>query len=122
MLTDNADANEDDDHQYMMFSATFSPEIREVADDYLAPDKMVIRIGRVGATHANIHQDIFLIDPPKRKVALYDLLMSRNPMRTVVFTNTTFMAEEVDDFLYSQRLPVTLLHSGLTQREREDAL
>lgn len=116
------DANDDDDHQYMMFSATFPEEVREVAGDLLAPDRIMVHVGRIGASHKNIQQIIVFTDAAMKKAALYDLLLSRPPGRTVVFCNSKGCADEVDDFLFRQSMPVTLIHSGLTQREREDAM
>jgi hypothetical protein len=50
------DTNEDADHHYLLFSATFKPELRKVAKKYLANDHIRIRIGRAGSTHMNVKQ------------------------------------------------------------------
>ena len=50
------DTNEDADHHYLLFSATFKPELRKVAKKYLANDHIRIRIGRAGSTHVNVKQ------------------------------------------------------------------
>lgn len=52
------DSNEDADHCYMMFSATFNKECRQLARKYLATDHVRIRIGRAGSTHVNIQQQV----------------------------------------------------------------
>lgn len=121
ILTGN-DANDDEDHQFMMFSATFPDEVREVADKFLAADRMVVHIGRIGATHKNVKQDIVWTDRGVKRQALYDLLTLRPPSRTIVFCNSKHCAEEVDDFLFNKQLPVTLIHGDLSQKEREDAM
>lgn len=54
--------------------------------------------------------------------ALYDLLISMPPSRTLVFVNRREDADLVDDYLYNLSLPSTSIHSQRTQREREDAL
>ena len=54
--------------------------------------------------------------------ALFDLIFSDGPQRTLVFTNSKVKCDMVDDFLYNKGLPVTSIHSDRTQREREDAL
>ena len=51
-----ADANADDDHVYMMFSATFPKEARAVAREYMSKDHIRIRVGRAGSSHMNIVQ------------------------------------------------------------------
>jgi ATP-dependent RNA helicase DDX3X len=57
-----------------------------------------------------------------KKQALYDLLMTMPPSRTLVFVNNKRQADFLDDFLYNMGLPSTSIHSDRTQREREDAL
>lgn len=52
------DSNEDADHRYMMFSATFNKSCRELARKYLAIDHVRIRVGRAGSTHQNITQRV----------------------------------------------------------------
>lgn len=53
-----ADANADDDHVYMMFSATFPKEARAVAREYMSKDHIRIRVGRAGSSHMNIVQRV----------------------------------------------------------------
>lgn len=53
-----ADANSDDDHVYMMFSATFPKEARAVAKEYMSKDHIRIRVGRAGSSHMNIVQKV----------------------------------------------------------------
>lgn len=60
-VTDSiTDTNEDADHHYLLFSATFKPELRKVAKKYLANDHIRIRIGRAGSTHMNVKQIVGL--------------------------------------------------------------
>lgn len=53
---DQSDTNEDADHRYMMFSATFNKACRQLARKYLAADHVRIRIGRPGSCHINVDQ------------------------------------------------------------------
>jgi ATP-dependent RNA helicase DDX3X len=43
-------------------------------------------------------------------------------VRTLVFVNSKEQVDFVDDFLYNSGIPSTSIHSGRTQREREDAM
>ncbi|KAI7670431.1 DEAD/DEAH box RNA helicase, partial [Hortaea werneckii] len=45
------DTNEDADHVYLMFSATFPKQAREMARRYMADDYTCVRLGRSGAAH-----------------------------------------------------------------------
>ena len=52
------DTNEDADHHYLMFSATFNKDLRALARNYLATDFIRVRIGRAGSTHTNVTQQV----------------------------------------------------------------
>ncbi|KAL4906806.1 hypothetical protein BDW74DRAFT_166944 [Aspergillus multicolor] len=116
------DVNEDADHRYMMFSATFNKGCRELARNFLADDHVRVRIGRPGSTHINVNQKIYWTDPAQKRKALYDLLLAMPPSRTLVFVNSKATADQIDDYLFNLGLPSTSFHSDRTQREREDAL
>jgi len=105
-----------------MFSATFPKEARRLAKQYMADDFFRIKVGRVGSTHQNIKQQVIWAEENVKNQALFDLLFSEGPQRTLVFTNSKAKCDMVDDFLYNKGMPVTSIHSDRTQREREDAL
>ena len=133
-----SDANADDDHVYMMFSATFPKEARAIAKEYMSKDHIRIRVGRAGSSHINIIQkvkvsspflaikswqfQVVFVDEPKKRDCLFDLLLSMPPARTIIFVNNKKAADFIDDFLYNRGLPSTSIHSDRTQREREDAM
>lgn len=52
------DNNEDANHRYLMFSATFNKDMRKIAKDHLNMDYVRIRVGRAGSTHLNVHQRV----------------------------------------------------------------
>jgi ATP-dependent RNA helicase DDX3X len=115
-------SNQSADQNIFMFSATFSEAAQELAKRFLSTEHIQIRVGRVGSTHKNITQQIIWVDDDKKKDALYDLLYSVPPARTLVFVNSKRTCEYVDDYLYHRGIPVTSIHADRTQREREDAL
>ena len=43
-------------------------------------------------------------------------------MRTIIFVNSRIEADNLDDFLYNLKLPVTSIHGDRTQQEREAAM
>ena len=61
-------------------------------------------------------------DGDKKMKALYDLLLSMPPSRTLIFVKFKKTADFVDDYLFNLGLPSTSIHSDRTQSEREDAL
>ena len=121
-LMSGGDVNEDEDHTYMMFSATFPKELRKIARKFLADDHVRVRVGRAGSAHMNVRQDVVFAEESQKRQALYDLLISMPPSRTLIFVNNKKAADHLDDFLFNSSLPSTSIHSDRTQREREDAL
>ncbi|RMZ75558.1 hypothetical protein DV737_g5239, partial [Chaetothyriales sp. CBS 132003] len=121
-LISGGDANEDADRHYLLFSATFDKNMRKLAKKYLSNDHVRIRVGRAGSTHMNIKQNVMWVESNLKQQALYDLLISMPPSRTLVFVKSKKTADFVDDFLFNMGLPSTSIHSDRTQREREDAL
>ncbi|CAK1359666.1 ATP-dependent RNA helicase DED1 [Cercospora beticola] len=116
------DANEDADHVYMMFSATFPKGARRVAREYMAEDHMRIKVGRAGQAHKNIKQEIIEVDHTNKRQAVYDLLFASEPCRTLIFCNSKNTVDLIDDFLYNKGLPTTSIHSDRNMKEREDAI
>lgn len=116
------DTNEDADHIYMLFSATFPKGARELARSYMAQDYLRIRVGRPGQSHKNIRQNVVYVDQDNKREALYDLLFASEPARTLIFCNSKPAVDLLDDFLYNRGLPTTSIHGDRNQREREDAM
>ena len=57
-IMSGGDTNEDGDHRYLLFSATFDKNMRKLAKKYLANDHVRIRIGRAGSSHMNVTQQV----------------------------------------------------------------
>lgn len=57
-IMSGGDTNEDADHRYMMFSATFNKACRQLARKFLAEDHVRVRIGRPGSAHINVDQNV----------------------------------------------------------------
>lgn len=132
------DANTDGDHRYLLFSATFPKQLKKLAAKFLDNDHVHISIGRTGSVHVNVKQQVCIsfshwhnftntlqiiwAENNTKNQALYDLLISMPPSRTLVFVRSKKSADLVDDFLFNMGLPSTSIHSDRTQIEREDAL
>lgn len=81
--------NEDADHRYMMFSATFNRECRRLARKFLAEDHVRIRIGRPGSTHINVDQTVSKLkaqSEPEAILKMYRSSMPRITLKSNAFT------------------------------------
>lgn len=108
--------------KYMLFSATFPKSARDLARTHLAESHVRLRVGRAGSSHENIKQEVIYVEPPMKRQALYDLILSLDPCRVIIFVNHKRTADELDDFLFNKDLPCTSMHSDRTQKEREAAM
>ena len=105
-------ATQDVQHQYLLFSATFDKRLRNLAKEYLQSDYVRIRVGRTGSTVSHIVQKVSTFNPPLsllltlpqiiwvdghlKQEALYDLIISATPARTLIFCKTRKMVDIID--------------------------
>ncbi|KAF2860535.1 DEAD-domain-containing protein, partial [Piedraia hortae CBS 480.64] len=123
MVMSGGDRQKHDDHQFLMFSATFPGPTRRLARKHLSPNYVRIKVGRVGSTHINIQQKVMYVDGREKQSVLQDMLLqSDKPCLTLIFCNSKAMVDTLDQLLWEQGLPTTSIHGGRGQREREDAL
>ncbi|KAI8342534.1 P-loop containing nucleoside triphosphate hydrolase protein [Chlamydoabsidia padenii] len=108
--------------QTLMYSATFPKEIRLLARDFLRPDYLFLRVGRVGGTTTDITQKVLWIEEQDKRDELNKILLSQPPCRTLIFVDTKRAADSLDQFLYENQFPSTSIHGDRSQMEREDAI
>lgn len=117
------------ERQTLMFSATFPKAIQELASVFLS-NYIFLAVGRVGSTSENITQTILWVNEHDKRSYLLDLLTSIKEANaepegdhlTLIFVETKKGADELEDFLYRYKHPVTSIHGDRTQKEREEAL
>ncbi|PNY26698.1 ATP-dependent RNA helicase ded1 [Tolypocladium capitatum] len=108
--------------KYGLFSATFPKVARDLAKDHLSASHVRFRVGRAGSTTENIRQIIIQAERDEKRQVLVRLLEDMHGVRTIIFANSRQAVDDLDDFLYNLKLPVTSMHSDRTQQEREAAL
>jgi ATP-dependent RNA helicase DDX3X len=77
----------------LMYSATFPREIRALARDFLKPNYLFLKVGRVGGTTTAITQKIMWVDEHEKRDKLKEILMSQPPCRTLIFVDTKRAAD-----------------------------
>ncbi|CZS80266.1 unnamed protein product [Fusarium graminearum] len=108
--------------KFSLFSATFPKAARDLAKNYLAASHVRFRVGRAGSTTANIRQIVLQAEGHEKRELLVGLLEEMHGIRTIIFVNSRQSADNLDDFLFNMKLPVTSMHSDRTQQEREAAM
>ncbi|KAI8081726.1 ATP-dependent RNA helicase DED1 [Halteromyces radiatus] len=110
------------DRQTLLYSATFPKEIQLLARDFLRPDYLFLRVGRVGGTTTDITQKVMWVEEQEKREKLKTILLSQPPCRTLIFVDTKRSADSLDNFLYQNQFPSTSIHGDRSQMEREDAI
>jgi ATP-dependent RNA helicase RhlE len=107
--------------QNLLFSATFSDEIRKLADELLNRPIMIAVAPRNTAAETVTHKAYAVADVDKRR-ALAHLVKTRDLRQVLVFCRTRLGANRLARGLERDGIDATAIHSNRTQAEREKAL
>ncbi|MEY2617907.1 MAG: putative ATP-dependent helicase [Pseudomonadota bacterium] len=105
----------------LLFSATFSPEIKRLANSYLK-DPITIEVARPNETASTVEQHFYsVVDDDKRR-ALVQLVRQRQIKQAFVFVNSKLGCARLARSLERDGLKTTALHGDKSQDERLKAL
>jgi len=107
--------------QSLLFSATFSNEIRDLANGLLKSPKS-IQVTPPNTTVERIAQLIYPVGRERKKDVLAHLIAGGDWSQVLVFTRTKFGANKVADFLNAQGIKAMALHGNKSQSARTQAL
>src|SRR6188508_373464 len=107
--------------QTLLFSATFSPEIRRLAQSYLQ-DPVTIEVARPNATATNVEQHFFSVADDDKRRAVLKLLKERSITQALVFVNSKLGCARLARSFERDGLRTTALHGDKSQDERLKAL
>ncbi len=107
--------------QSLLFSATFSDEIRELAAGLLK-DPQSVQVTPRNTTVQRITQVIHPVGRGKKKALLAHIINEHNWSQVLVFTRTKFGANNVAEFLEKNGITAMALHGNKSQAARTQAL
>ncbi len=107
--------------QSLLFSATFSDEIKTLADRLLNAPK-VIEVARRNATAETIAQKVHPVDREQKKELLTHLIKSQNWHQVLVFTRMKHGANRLVEYLQKQDISSMAIHGNKSQSARTRAL
>lgn len=107
--------------QNLLFSATFSDEIKQLADNLLnQPD--LIEVARRNTSNALIEQSVHMV-PQAHKREMVSYLIKQNDWKQVlIFTRTKHGANRLADKLVKDGIPAMAIHGNKSQNARTAAL
>ncbi len=106
--------------QNLMFSATFSNDIKRLADDFLT-NPTLIEVARSNATNDNVEQKILKVSADDKHAVLAEILRSENA-QAIVFTKTKLTASRLARLLQRDGIAADAIHGDKSQQERIQAL
>jgi len=107
--------------QNLLFSATFSDEIKELADGLLNAPAM-IEVARRNSTVDVIEQKIHPVDRNRKHQLLAHLVKSRQWKQVLVFTRTKHGANKLVEQLGKEDIGALAIHGNKSQSARTRAL
>ena len=107
--------------QSLLFSATFSDEIRELADTLLK-NPLSIQVTPRNTTVQRITQLIHPVGRGKKKALLAHIIQQHNWSQVLVFTRTKFGANNVAEYLCKNGIQALAMHGNKSQAARTQAL
>ncbi|OGB03789.1 MAG: RNA helicase [Burkholderiales bacterium RIFCSPHIGHO2_12_FULL_61_11] len=107
--------------QTLLFSATFSDEIRELTNGLLR-NPVSIQVTPRNTTVQSITQTIHPVGRSKKKALLTHIINEQNWSQVLVFTRTKFGANNVAEHLSKNGIQAMALHGNKSQTARTQAL
>jgi len=107
--------------QNLLFSATFSAEIKALANTLLKSPAL-IEVARSNSTHEAITQKIHPVDKNKKQALLAHLIKANNWQQVLVFTRTKHGANKLVTQLEKDGITCMAIHGNKSQSARTKAL
>ena len=107
--------------QNLLFSATFSDEIKKLADGILKAPKL-IEVTRLNTPAELVSQVVYPVDNKRKRELLSHLISSKNRKQVLVFTRTKHGANRLSMQLIQDGITAAAIHGNKSQSARTKAL
>jgi len=107
--------------QTLLFSATFSPEIRRLAQSYLQ-EPVTVEVARPNATASTVEQRFYAVADEDKRAAVRQLLRQRELSQAIIFVNSKLGAARLARAFERDGLRTAALHGDKSQDERLKSL
>jgi len=107
--------------QTLLFSATFSPEIKKMAADFLN-NPQTIEVARQNSTNESVKQELHPVEPFRKKGLLAHLIRTHEMTQVIVFCRTKIGADQVCRDLKRDGFSVEAIHGDRAQSARTETL
>ena len=107
--------------QNLLFSATFSDEIKALAEGLL-DEPVLIEVARRNAAADTVAQSVYLVDRERKRELLMKLIQDNNWYQVLVFTRTKHGANRLAEQLDKAGISAMAIHGNKSQGARTKAL
>jgi superfamily II DNA/RNA helicase len=107
--------------QTLLFSATFSPEIKKLANSYLQ-DPVLVEVARPNATASTVEQRFYGTNDDDKRAVIRQIIRQRALTQAIVFVNSKLGAARLARSFERDGLRTQALHGDKSQDERLKAL
>ncbi len=107
--------------QTLLFSATFSPEIRRLANSYLQ-DPLTVEVARANATATKVEQRFYSVSADDKRAVVRQIIRQRGLTQALVFVNSKLGAARLARSFEREGMKTAALHGDKTQDERLKSL
>ena len=107
--------------QNLLFSATFSDEIKALAEGLLN-NPALVEVARRNAAADTIEQKVYPVDREKKRALLVHLIREHNWFQVLVFTRTKHGANRLAEQLEKDGISALAIHGNKSQSARTRAL
>ena len=107
--------------QTLLFSATFSKEIKQLASGLLK-DPVLVEVARENTTAEQVSQVVHYVDKSRKRELLSQLIKSKDWRQVLVFTRTKHGANRLTKQLEEAGISAAAIHGNKSQGARTKAL
>jgi len=107
--------------QTLLFSATFSKEIKQLASGLLK-DPVLIEVARENTTAEQVSQVVHFVDKSRKRELLSQLIKTKDWRQVLVFTRTKHGANKLTKQLEEAGISAAAIHGNKSQGARTKAL
>lgn len=109
------------ERQNLLFSATFSDEVRALAKDFIS-QPIEISVNRANSTAELVNQTVYPVDKKQKPALLVELIHKEQWQQALVFTKTKHGANRLVSHLEREGIVAAAIHGNKSQAARTKAL
>lgn len=107
--------------QNLLFSATYSNEIKKLCESILK-NPAIVEVAKRNTSSELVHQRVIIVDCKRKTALLGELIKKHGWEQVLVFTRTKHHANKVSDYLNKIGITSSAIHGNKSQGARTKAL